>query len=274
MNPDQSNDIVGTATTENNSAESHEIKEWGQEEAQQSEQTQDDNQEPKKKDPEQNRPRKSRAQERVEQAVKRANEAERKLAEYEAKQQAQAKQSEIKRPVIDDFEDFSEYEEALEDYHAAKAEERVLARLNEREAEKSKQSRQSQMETAITSFAETHTDFDDVVQAGLARELPMPVSLDEVATEFGYDSETQIRLLYELAKDEEFHEAVSSSSKLRAARLLSERVDSWSAKATQSVTKAPPPIKPVQANATTTRDPSKMSDDEWYRAETEKRKGK
>ncbi|ENV07770.1 hypothetical protein F966_03627 [Acinetobacter higginsii] len=41
-----------------------------------------------------------------------------------------------------------------------------------------------------------------------------------------------------------------------------------------TVAKAPKPITPVQANVATTRDPSKMSDDEWYRSEKEKRKGK
>jgi AraC-like DNA-binding protein len=113
---------------------------------------------------------------------------------------------------------------------------------------------------------------DQAVQAGLQRDLPMPLTLDEVASEFGYSPETQVKLLYEIGKNEALHETLSSSSKLKAARILSEIVDSWETKPAPKVSKAPPPIKPVQANAPAARSPEKMSDDEWYRAETQLRK--
>lgn len=260
---------VETATTENNSADSQEIKEWGQEGEQEQAQAKQEN--GQETDKESESPKRNRAKERIEQLARENAELKRKQAEYEAKQQA----SETIRPKIDDFDSYAEYEDALEEYHVAKAEQRVLDKLGKQDAEKSQVQKQSEMESVITSFAQEHTDFDTVVQAGLARQLSMPVSLDEIAAEFGYDSQTQVRLLYELAKDEEFHEEVAHSSKLKAARLLSERADSWSnPKTPPPISKAPKPINPVQANAPASRDTSKMSDDEWYKAEIQKRKGK
>ena len=114
----------------------------------------------------------------------------------------------------------------------------------------------------ITTVAETYPDFDSVVQAGLQRDLPMPLTLDEVASEFGYSPETQVKLLYEIGKNETLHETLSSSSKLKAARILSELVDSWETKPAPKVSKAPPPIKPVQANAPAARNINSMSDGE------------
>lgn len=271
---EQSNDIVETTATENTGAESQEIKEWGQDEAQETEHTQVDGevkeQEPEKAEPE--KPKKSRAQERIEQLARENAELKRKQAEFETKQEV----AEVKRPKIEDFESYSEYEDAIEEYHVAKAEQRVLENLRKQESEKTQSQKQSEVEATMHAFSEKHADFDSAVQEALKRPYPMPVTLDEVAAEFGYDSETQIRLLYELAKDEEFHLEVSESSKLKAARLLSERVDSWSqaAKTAPPVSKAPKPIKPVQANAPASRDPSNMSDDEWYREQVEQRKAK
>ena len=278
---DQSNDNVDTATTENNSADSQEMdtatatSEAEQEQSQdqtKGEQANDDQADGKgeaKQDAE--RPKKSRAQERIEQTTRENAELKRKLAEYESKQQT----TELKRPKIDDFDQYSDYEDALDDYYDKRAKQNWERSNSEHQAKQAQSQKQAEMETAIAQFAETISDFDQVVQTGLQRNYPMPVTLDEVASEFNYDSDTQVRLLYELAKDDAFHQEVSASSKLKAARLLSERVDSWSAKKpAPSVSKAPPPLKPVQANASTARDESKMSDDEWYRAKTQSRKGK
>lgn len=256
----ETHDNVDTAATENTGAESQEIKEWGEGEEGAETQVKEETQEPEK-EPE--KPKRSRAQERIEQTTRENAELKRKLAEYETK----AKTSEIKRPVIDDFEDFGKYEEALEQYHIDKAEERVLAKLDERESSKSQEAKQAEFQTALMEIAEEYADFDSVLEAGLSRELPMPISIDELASEFGYDAKTQTRLLYELAKDAQFHEEVSSSSKLKAARLLSEKVDSFSqAKTPPPVSKAPKPINPVKANAPAARSTESMSDNEFLKS--------
>lgn len=222
------------------------------------------NQEPEK-------PKKSRAQERIEQTTRENADLKRRLAEYESKQNT-PKASE--RPKVEEFETYDEFQEKLGEWQIEEAMRRLEEKQGKKQAEQTQGEKQAEFEGAIAGFSENVPDFDEVVTAGINRQLPMPITLDEVAAEFGYDTNTQVRLLYELAKDEEFHELVSESSKLKAARLLSERADSFSQKPVQKMQNAPKPIKPTSANAPVVRDSEKMSDDEWYKAELEKRKGK
>jgi hypothetical protein len=216
--------------------------------------------------------KRNRAQERIQQLARERAEYKRELEELKAKQAAPQVTT---APKIEDFEDYSEFQQAQQEYYVKQAEERVLAKIQQDKSQQTLTQRRAEFESALVEAATELSDFDAVVQAGLARELPIPITLDELADEFGYDAKTQTRLLYELTKDEEFHELVSSSSKLKAARLLSEKVDSFTkTAAAPKVSKAPPPINPVKANAAATRNPATMSDDEWYQNEIKLRKGK
>ena len=262
----ESDDIVDTGATENTAAEVEtEQTEWQPEsEAQETEQKEEGEQEEK--------PKRNRAQERIQQLAREKAEMAAKLAEYEAKANQPAQASE--GPVIEDFEDYSEFKKAERKWLMDEAKREFREEMLAEKQQQTQIERQAEFEAVITTVAETYPDFDSVVQAGLQRDLPMPLTLDEVASEFGYSPETQVKLLYEIGKNEALHETLSGSSKLKAARVLSEIVDSWGAKPAPKVSKAPPPIKPVQANAPAARSPEKMSDDEWYRAETQLRKGK
>ena len=216
--------------------------------------------------------KRNRAQERIQQLARERAELKRELDEIKAKQSAPQVTT---APKIEDFEDYSEFQQAQQEYYVKQAEERVLAKIQQDKSQQTLTQRRAEFESALVEAATELSDFDTVVQTGLARDLPMPITLDELADEFGYDAKTQTRLLYELAKDEDFHELVSSSSKLKAARLLSEKVDSFTKTTTApKVSKAPPPINPVKANAAATRNPAAMSDDEWYQNEIKLRKGK
>lgn len=250
----ETHDNVDTTATENTGAESQEIKEWGEGEEGVETQVKEEAQEPEK-EPE--KPKRSRAQERVEQALSRAREAERKLAEYETK----AKTSEIKRPVIDDFEDFGKYEEALEQYHIDKAEERVLAKLDERESSKSQEAKQVEFQTAIAELEEQGIDFNTYAQK--AEELPqLPIQLDQ----FGLSAADTLKLAKDLLDDEDTYISLSQMNPVQAAMKIGQIIESKKTKAPPSVSKAPKPINPVKANAPAARDPSQMSDDEWYAA--------
>lgn len=262
----ETQDIVDTAATENTGAESQEIKEWGQDETQEPEQAQDENQEPEKQEPEPEKPKKSRAQERIEQLAREKAELAAKLAAYETKTQA----TEIKRPVIDDFEDFGEYEAALEKYHIDQAEARVLAKLDERESQKSEQQKQAEFEAAVAEIGDQGIDFQEY--AAKAESLPqLPVTLDQ----FGLSAKDTLLLAKKLIDDEATYIELSQMSAVQAAAKIGQIIASeQTPKTTPPVSKAPKPIKPVQANAPVTRSPENMSDDEWYKAETQKRKGK
>lgn len=271
----ETDDNVDTGATENTAAEVEteqtETESEQQTEGEQSTELSDEEKAQKEAEKEGEKKR-NRAQERIQQLARERAELKRELDEIKAKQSA-PKATEA--PKIEDFEDYSEFQQAQQEYYVKQAEERVLAKIQQDKSQQTLTQRRAEFESALVEAATELSDFDTVVQTGLARDLPMPITLDELADEFGYDAKTQTRLLYELAKDEDFHELVSSSSKLKAARLLSEKVDSFTKTTTApKVSKAPPPITPVKANAAATRNPAAMSDEEWYRAETQSRKGK
>lgn len=258
-----SNDIVETTTTENNSAEVATEQTTGEqnygEAAVENTNTDATGDEPKA-DPEP--VKRNRAQERIQQLAREKAELAREFEAYKSKQDA-PKASE--RPKIETFETYDQYEEAVDAWRIDKAEQNVLTKLEQERSEKSQAQRQAEFQGVIDTVAESLPDFDAVVSAGISRQLPMPLSLDELAAEFGYDAETQVKLLYELAKDAEFHEQVSGSSKLKAAKLLSDRADSISKKIAPKIPNAPKPIKPTSANAPVKRDYFDQSDNEIMR---------
>lgn len=270
------NDIVDTGATQNIAAE----VETGQTEVESGQQPNGDKPNTELSDEEkakqqaehEGEKKRNRAQERIQQLARERAEYKRELEELKAKQSAPKTTA---APKIEDFEDYSEFQQAQQEFFVKQAEDRVLAKIQQDKSQQTLMQRRAEFESALVEAATELSDFDTVVQTGLARDLPMPITLDELADEFGYDAKTQTRLLYELAKDEDFHELVSSSSKLKAARLLSEKVDSFTKTTTApKVSKAPPPINPVKANAAATRNPATMSDEDWYQNEIKLRKGK
>lgn len=261
----ETDDSVDTTATENTGAEV-ETEQTKTEPVQQTEGEQsgaeqsEEDKAQKEAEQEGEKQKKSRATKRVQEALARAAMAEQKLAEYEAKQNTKPTEA----PKVEDFEDYSEFQQAQQEFFIKQAEERVLAKIQQDKSQQTQAQKQAEFQSVLIEVSAELPDFDTVVQTGLARELPMPITLDELAEEFGYDAKTQARLLYELAKDEDFHEQVSGSSKLKAARLLSEKADSFSKPATTpKVSKAPPPITPVKASAPAARSLDNMSDSEF-----------
>ena len=206
----------------------------------------------------------NRAKERIHELHTRAVEAERKAAELEARLSNQKTQSDAtERPEITDFDDINDYYKAVDEYQINQAIERIEQKQSAASKEKQEVQRQSEYDAAIIKIASENTDFDEAVSNMFKRQLPSPITLDELADNFGYDAEIQARLLYALGKDPELHERVSESSKLKAGRILSELVDSWESKPKPKVSKAPPPIKPVQTNAPASRSTDSLSDEEF-----------
>lgn len=256
----ETQDIVDSVATENTDVDSQEVKEWGQDDTgqQESETDAQETQEPEK-------PKRNRAQERIEHLARENAELKRKQAEYEVKQQT----TELKRPVIDDFEDFREYEEALEDYQAAKAEARVMEKLQKQQSTQAEDTRAIELQVAASEIEETGVDLNAYFQK--AESLPpLPLTLDQ----FGLSAKETLLLAKELLDDEATYVELSRMNPVQAAVKIGLIIESKKGKAAPAVSRAPKPITPVQANAATTRDSSKMSDDEWYKSEIQKRKGK
>ena len=241
-------DIVETTATENTGVESQEHDE-GQEQQPETIEAQ----EPKKAEPEPEK--KNRAKERIEQLARENAE----LRRFKAEQEARAsKPQSITKPVVDDFEDFGKYEDALEQYHIDKAEERVLAKLDERESSKSQQAKEVEFQTAIAELEEQGIDFNTYAQK--AESLPvLPIQLDQ----FGLSATETLKLAKDLIDDEDTYIAISQMNAVQAAMKIGQIIESKKTKAPPSVSKAPKPIKPVQANAPASRSTDSLSDEEF-----------
>ncbi len=259
-------DNVATADTENTSVESPENQtptepEVEQTEEQEAEQAKQDAEEQEKAE------KQSRAQKRIQQLAREKAELVRQL---EAERAAKANPTTDNPPNIEDFDDYSEYQRAQQEYYVMQAEKRVLAKL---EAEKSQQSQveqQAAYETAISDLKDSGVDVDGLMQK--AETLPpLPVTLDQ----FGLDAKDTLSLAAELLQNDDLYIELSQLNPVQAAVKIGQMIGSKQAPTNvPKVPAAPPPIKPVSANAPVAKDPSKMSDDEWYRQESQKRKGK
>ncbi|HEI8439535.1 TPA: hypothetical protein SLF30_000185 [Acinetobacter baumannii] len=267
-------DVVETTATENTSVESQETNspETETQEPEAGEQQQDG--EPKT-EPE--KPKRSRAQERVEQALQRAFEAERKLKEYEAQKEAPKGEAKPTKPRIEDYETYEEYlkehdayEEKLDEWRISEAERRIQEKQSKASKETEQVQREAEYEAVIAELADEGIDIDHYAKK--AEQLPaLPIQL----VELGLSTKETLLLAKDLLDDDATYLELSRMSPAQAILKIGQYIGTKSTKSAPPVSKAPPPIKPVQANAPAVRDPSKMSDDEWYKAETQKRnKGK
>ena len=274
MSDTDTQDVVETTATENTGAESQEVDQ-PETETQEPEKGEGSEEEQPKEDPKQKR---SRAQERVEQALQRAFEAERKLKEYEAQKNAPEANAKPSKPLIEDFESYEdwtkahdEYEEKLDEWRISEAERRISEKQGKAQAEETKNQRQVEFEVAMTELESEGYDANALNQK-LENLPPLPLDLNE----FGLSAKDTLVLAAKLIENDELWLDLSQMSQVQAARKIGQEIDrQFNKPNVPPVSKAPAPIKPVQANAPATRDPSKMSDDEWYKAETQNRnKGK
>ena len=262
-------DNVATADTENTSADSQDI-EQPQAELEAVEQTEEEKAEQAKQDAEEQEKaeKQSRAQKRIQQLAREKAELQRKVAEYEQKQ-SEPKASDA--PNIEDFDDYSEYQKAQQEYYVAQAEQRVLAKLEAEKAQQSQVEQQAEFETTISELKDGGVDVDGLMQK--AETLPpLPITLDQ----FGLSAKDTLSLAAELLQNDDLYIELSQLNPVQAAVKIGQMIASKQPPnaAPAKVPTAPPPIKPVSANAPVAKDPSKMSDDEWYRQESQKRKGK
>lgn len=264
---EQSNETVKPTETEH--VEEHEIKEWtgDEDEPKSEEQPSPEPEKPDKPLPEAEgeEQKKTPAQERYEQVLRENAELKRKQAEIDAKNTA----SEIKRPNIEDFDSYAEYEDALNEYHTTKAEQRLTERMQKQEQSKSVEQQQLEMQTALAEIEAGGIDFNAYMQK--ADELPqLPLTLDQ----FGLSAKDTLMLAKDLLDDEETYIALSKMSVAQASMKIGQIIGSKQAEkaSPKQVSKAPRPITPVNASAAASRSAESMSDDEWYKEQLKQRK--
>lgn len=216
------------------------------------------NQEPEK-------PKKSRAQERIEQTTRENADLKRRLAEYESKQNA-PKASE--RPKVEEFETYDEFQEKLGEWQIEEAMRRLEEKQGKTSQEKQQQEREIEFTTAVAELESEGVDVHQYFEKANALP-PLPVTLDQ----FGLSAKETLQLAQKLIDDEDLYFELSKMNPYQAAARIGTLLPQ-AQKTAPKIPNAPKPIKPTSANAPVVRDSEKMSDDEWYKAELEKRKGK
>lgn len=267
----ETDDNVDTTATENTGVEV-ETEQTGQETEQQTETEQPNveqsDEEKAQQEAEQAKQNKSRATKRVQDALARAAQAEQKLAEYEAKQNKSSASSD--EPILENFEDYNEWHKEHRSWEREQLKKEVFEELNQKESQKTLTQRQVEFETAMVEL-----ESEGVDGLALTKKLetlpPLPIDLNQ----FGLSAKETLVLAAKLINDDELWLDISQMNPVQAARRIGQEIDKQPSRtAAQKIPNAPRPITPVKANAPATRSSESMSDEEWYKAETQKRKGK
>ncbi|EMA4665748.1 hypothetical protein RGN35_002114 [Acinetobacter baumannii] len=258
-------DVVETTATENTSVESQETNspETDTQEPDTAEQSENDE---AKKEPE--KPKRNRAQERIEQLARENAELRRFKAESEAKQNAPKANEKPTKPRIEDFETYEEYlkehdayEEKLDEWRISEAERRIQEKQSKVSKETEQVQREAEYEAVIAELAEEGIDIDHYAKK--AEQLPaLPIQLFEL----GLPTKDTLLLAKDLLDDEATYLELSQMSPAQAILKIGQYIGTKSTKSAPPVSKAPPPIKPVQANASVKRDAEKLSDNEFLKS--------
>lgn len=262
-------DIVDTTATENTGDErqEHEQTEGGEGQPTPGEQPEGENgqePEPPKEEP---KPR-NRAQERIEKLARENAELRQFKFEQESKQnKPSASQDE---PKLEAFEDYNEWQKEHRSWEREQLKREVFEELNQKESQKTLTQRQVEFETAMIELESEGVDGPALTKK-LETLPPLPIDLNQ----FGLSAKETLVLAAKLINDDELWLDISQMNPVQAARRIGQEIDKQPSKsAAPKIPNAPKPIKPTSANAPVKRDPKTMSDDEWYRAETQSRKGK
>lgn len=167
------------------------------------------------------------------------------------------------KPSLDNFDTFEDFNEALLDW---KINQNSAERDAKVKVESENQRRSELSKTHISradKFREVMPDYDKVI--GNLSDVDFAVASDVVDTIMTSDLSAQ--LTYYFGNDIDELERINELSPLAAAREIGKIEAKLLAKPIQT-SSAPSPINPVtQSKATITKDPAKMSDEEWYAQE-------
>lgn len=208
-------------------------------------------------------------QKRIDRAVRQKYEAEarakmleERVNAMEARQFApQQRQTDDSEPTIDKFDNFDQYVAAKAEYIAKKQIESTLtarerAQAEQREAAERTKTADSWNKRMAAATAEM-PDFEEVLASS---DVPMTPPMQQAIME----SDIGPKLAYYLANNPDEAEKIAGMSPIGAIRTLGRIEERLStAKPEVKTTDAPPPIKPVGARSTVSKDPGKMSDAEY-----------
>ncbi len=223
----------------------------------------DEPEQPAEPDPEPKE--KSAAQKRIDQIIKERNEAREQAAYYrglaeKAPEPAEPAEPELVKPKLEDFESYEDYTEALTDYKLELRDKKRATEAADAQATKTRDLVKSKLDLGY----EKYDDFEDVA---LANNLPINDAMIEVLAE----CDNAADIAYHLGKNTAEALKISRLSTVGMARELGRLDSKFSENESgtktppKKVTKAPPPIKPVNTGSSdiTPRDPEDMSMEEY-----------
>lgn len=187
---------------------------------------------------------------------------EERLAALETRQQPApvAKTLDNAEPKLENFDNFDEYVRAKAEYIA---ERKINKTLSEREERQRTEYEAAARQKTADSWAKRLTaataelpDFEDVVASS---DVPMTNAMRDAIME----SDVGPRLAYYLAQNPDDATAIANMSPIGAIRAIGRIEERLTAQKPPVVKAAPAPIKPVTGRATVSKDPGKMSDEEY-----------
>lgn len=213
-------------------------------------------------------------QPRIDELTRKHRESEREAAYWRQRAESREAQDSAKaapeKPTPDKFENYGDFVEALTEW---KADEKVNAKLKERDAESEKKQaadkRNSTWAERSAAARAKHSDFDSVIAAS-----QVPVADHVIAVL--EDSEIGPELAYHLDRHPEIAERLNKLGPLAAAREVGRIEDSLTAEKetpdpkpeeipAKKTTTAPPPAKPLGSGRSTTVDLAKASMDDYVK---------
>jgi len=218
------------------------------------------------------KPKKKTAQERIDELTKKRREAERE-AEYwrkkaleEKAEQKPPQVSPTHRPVMENFNTVTEYEDALFEWNDRRKEDARRAELSQKEAEQRAQEETEdwkEFNKKAESLRAEYEDFDDVTSNPVYSDAMRSVLLKsdngpDVAYYLGRPENREVaEKILALTPERQIYEIGRLETKIVLARKQ------------KKPTGAPPPLKPVGYTGVTV-DEANLSDDDWYKREQQR----
>lgn len=209
-------------------------------------------------------------QKRIDRAVRQRYEAEARAKMLEERlsaleQQRQApppRERDDSEPTIDKFQNFDEYVAAKAEWIAARKIEQTLTEREKRQvAERESAERiktAEQWQQRLQKATAEMPDFEDVLASS---DVPMTATMQQAIME----SDIGPKLAYHLARNPDDAVKIAQMSPTKATIALGRLEERLSANPTKTASNAPAPITPVGQRATVSKDPDKMSTDEWLK---------
>jgi hypothetical protein len=187
------------------------------------------------------------------------------------KQETQQPTSAAGSPKPEQFQSYEDYLEAKAEW---KAEQKVAEVLNRQQESTKRQTAQAEHDKLQQSWEKSVDEaigvYDDFEEVALAPDVPISDAMSKAILRSGKSAD----VAYYLGKNREEAAKIASMDPLSAAIAIGRIEATLARPAAKKTTSAPPPISTVGARASVSKDPDKMSVNEWLKWRNEQIKAR